>query len=158
VLDHAAFPCFDLAATHRFYTEVLGFTLLHASTGSAAAWGKPEYFLVIFGLPGGGGIDFFHVKGWQRPPADDLPRDVRHVAVLVPTREAVRDYEARLRRASADHWTETHNVDDVHVYAVDPNGFVLEILAEKDGFASLEPDEARAARTFAEWRAKGRFD
>ena len=153
-LDHAAMPCFDVRATHAFYADALGFPLLHASTGSASAWGHDEYLLLVYGLPAGGTIDFFHVPGLARPAPDGLPRDIRHVAITVASRPRAKELEQLLRGAGGEVWTETHAGDDLHVYAIDPNGLAVEFVAVEDGVASMRPDPAGASRALAAWNAR----
>jgi catechol 2,3-dioxygenase-like lactoylglutathione lyase family enzyme len=152
-LDHAAFPCFDVGATHAFYTHILGLPLAHAQTGSAEVWGAESYLLLGFRLADGGLLDFFAVDGLTRPPDDGLPKDIRHVALTVATRDEVRAHRARLEEARVAHWTETHTKDDLHVYVTDPNGIVLEILAEEDSGKRVAPDEPAANAVVAAWVA-----
>jgi catechol 2,3-dioxygenase-like lactoylglutathione lyase family enzyme len=152
-IDHVALPGFDVGATRHFYAEVLGVPLVDAQSGSAAAWGGGEYLLMAFSFADGGVIDFFAFDGIARPPPDGLPKDLRHVALTVPTRAAVLAFKERFERAAIPHFTETHANDDLHVYVEDPNGTVLEIVAAPDG-ARLRPrDGAAAERTIARWLA-----
>lgn len=152
-IDHVAVPCFDVRATRRFYGEVLGLPLVLAQSGSAEAWGGGEYLLMAFAIGDGGVIDFFAFDGLRRPPPDGLPKDIRHVALTVPSRAAVTAYEERLERAAIEHWTETHAEDDLHVYVEDPNGVVIEIVAADDGARLRARDEAGAERAVARWLA-----
>jgi glyoxylase I family protein len=149
-LDHLAFPCFDVAATSRFYTEILGAKLRHAQSGPAEAWNAKEYLLLAFQLPGGITIDFFSFDGIQRPDTT-LPKDILHVALLVPTRAEVMRFQERFVKAEVPFWLETHEVDDVHVYLADPNGLTIEILAERDGMQSRKNDPEEAKRVVERW-------
>jgi catechol 2,3-dioxygenase-like lactoylglutathione lyase family enzyme len=149
-IDHLAFPCFDVAATFRFYTEVLGGTLRHAQTGSAETWQANEYLLMAFELPGGLVIDFFSFDGIRRPEGA-LPKDICHVALAVGSRDAVMRCKERFANASVAFWQETHDVDDVHVYATDPNRLTLEILAVSDGVRSRTTDPENARRVVEGW-------
>jgi extradiol dioxygenase family protein len=38
MIDHVAHPSFDVAATHRFYSEVLGARLKAAFSGDSSEW------------------------------------------------------------------------------------------------------------------------
>jgi glyoxylase I family protein len=149
-IDHLAFPCFDVAATSRFYTEILGATLRHAQSGPAEAWNAKEYLLLAFQLPGGITIDFFSFDGIQRPETS-LPKDILHVALVVPTRAEVMRFQERFVKAEVPFWLETHDVDDVHVYLADPNGLTIEILAEQDGMQSRKNDPEEAKRVVERW-------
>jgi len=152
-IDHVAFPCFDVAATHRFYTEVLGATLRHAQSGPAEVWNSKAYLLLAFELPGGVVLDFFSFEGLARPADDGLPRDIRHVGVALPTRGDVERVRARFEERSIPFWLETHDVDDVHVYVTDPNGVVVEILARQDGVAARARDPRASQRVLDAWLA-----
>jgi catechol 2,3-dioxygenase-like lactoylglutathione lyase family enzyme len=153
-IDHVALPCFDLTATHRFYTEVLGCPLVYALSGPAeGAWGDGEYLLLAFALPDGTAIDFFTFDGIKRPQDDGLPTDIRHLALSAPTRDEVVAYRKRFESASVPFWTETHDVDDMHLYVTDPNGIVLEILAAEDGVRTRTREPAVAKRTLEQWLA-----
>ena len=150
-IDHVALPCFDVPATHGFYGRVLGLPLVHAQSGSAEVWGAGEYLLLAYGLQGGHTIDFFAFEGIVRPPPDGLPKDIRHLALAVGTRAEVTAYKARFEEASIPFWSETHDVDDIHVYVVDPNGVVLEILADEDSARARGNQAAEAGRVLERW-------
>jgi catechol 2,3-dioxygenase-like lactoylglutathione lyase family enzyme len=152
-IDHAAFPCFDVAATHRFYTGVLGLRLVHAQSGPAPQWNAREYLLLAYALPDGGVIDFFSFDGIARAADDGLPKDLRHLALAVATREEVLAYKERLSKADIPFWIETHEGEDVHLYATDPNGVVLELLAVQDGSGARARDEAAAKGVLDKWLA-----
>jgi catechol 2,3-dioxygenase-like lactoylglutathione lyase family enzyme len=153
-IDHVAFPCFDVASTHRFYTEVLGATLRHAQSGPAAVWNSEAYLLLAYELPGGVVLDFFSFVGITKPAGDGLPKDLRHVGLALPTRADVASIKARIEQASIPFWLETHDVDDVHVYVTDPNGVVLEILARRDGVGARAHDPEASRVVLEAWLAK----
>jgi glyoxylase I family protein len=155
-IDHLAYPCFDVAATSRFYTDVLGGTLRHAQSGPAPEWKANEYLWMAFELPGGFVIDFFSFDGVKRPPAGALPKDICHVALSVGTREEVVRFKDRLASREVPFWLETHDVDDVHVYTTDPNGVTLEILANQDSVRRRNTSVQDAKRVVARWMATRR--
>jgi catechol 2,3-dioxygenase-like lactoylglutathione lyase family enzyme len=124
-----------VAATTRFYTEVLGGRLRHTQSGPAPSWNAKEYRLMVFDLPGGIVVDFFWFEGIRRPD-EGLPKDIRHVALSVPSREEVMSWKHRLEAAGESFWIESHSADDVHVYVMDPNGLTWEIVAVEDGSRS----------------------
>lgn len=150
-IDHLAFPCFDIPATLRFYTDVLGGSLLHAQSGPAEAWKAKEYLLLAFELPGGVVLDFFSFDGIERPAGGGLPKDIWHVALSVGTRGDAMRLRERFERASVPFWIETHDVSDVHIYATDPNGVTLEILAIEDGVRARKNDSGEAKRVIDRW-------
>lgn len=63
-IDHVAHPSFDALATHRFYTQVMGFPLVFAATGENTTT-KTPYLLTAYGA-GSCSIDFFEVDGVAR--------------------------------------------------------------------------------------------
>jgi catechol 2,3-dioxygenase-like lactoylglutathione lyase family enzyme len=152
-IDHAAFPCFDVAATHRFYTETLGCPLVFALSAPSEAWKVEEFLLLTYGLPDGSAIDFFSFDGIARPD-DGLPKDIRHIGLAVPKRENVLAFKERFERASISCWVETHGADDLHVYGIDPNGLVIEILAAEDGSRARAKDTEGALKTLERWFAR----
>ena len=125
VIDHIAHPSFDVAATHRFYTEILGARLAGALDGESPEW-NARYLLTVYDLYGAE-IDFFTFVGIARPAPDGLPRDIRHVGIALPP-AALTELRERLDHHAVAHWIERHEGDgDVHVYVPDPNGLVLEL-------------------------------
>jgi len=151
-LDHLAFPCFDVDGTVRFYTEVLGGDLRSARSGPAPSWNAKEYLLLVFELPGGVLLDFFSFDGIERPAGGSLPRDIWHVALAVKSRDEVLGLRDRLASAAVPLWMETHDVDDVHVYATDPNGITLEILSTTDSVRRQPAEPAEARQVVERWR------
>jgi len=88
-IDHVAYPCFDVRATVRFWTDVMGGTLRHAQSGPAPEWRAEAYLLMAFELPGGVVVDFFAFDGLRRPDGGKLPRDIQHIGISMATRAEV---------------------------------------------------------------------
>jgi catechol 2,3-dioxygenase-like lactoylglutathione lyase family enzyme len=150
-IDHAALPCFDVPATHRFYADVLGLPLVAAQRGPAEAWGAREFLLLAYRLRDGSVLDLFTFDGIRRPSPDGLPKDIRHLALTVASRGEVRALAKRLEQERVAFWTETHGADDVHVYVTDPGGIVLEIVAQEDSARQREQDPVQANSVMATW-------
>ena len=148
-IDHLAFPAFDVAATHRFYTELLGGSLLTAFSGTSPEWGDKEYLMAIYELEGGQSIVFFTYAGIERPEPDGLPRDIRHVAFTAASAEKLHDWSARLRAAGVSFWEEDHG-DQQSIYFADPNDVLLEVTypPTRDVFTR----DAGAARLIESWQ------
>jgi glyoxylase I family protein len=125
-IDHLAFPAFDVSATHRFYTETLGGSLLAAFSGTSPEWGGKKYLMAIYELPQGEQVVFFSFAGIARPPSDGLPRDIRHVAFTAPSKKALLDWKKRFRVEGVSFWEENHG-DQQSIYFIDPNDIVLEM-------------------------------
>ncbi len=136
-LDHLALPSFDPDATHRFYTKVMGFPLVFALDRTSSAW-KRRYLLTAYAIGDGRFLDFFTYEGIVRPPPDDLPKDIRHIAFAVDSHATVEAWRARAVAHGVEHFTEDHG-DDVHLYLFDPNGHLLEVKAGLDApFMTME--------------------
>ena len=124
-LDHIAHPSFDVAATHRFYTEVLGARLVSATSAHSPEW-SARFLLAAYRLERAE-LDFFSYEGIVRPPPDGLPHDIRHAGIALASAEDVTRVRERLERHSVAYWVERHeDGDDEHLYVCDPNGLVLE--------------------------------
>jgi len=122
MIDHVAHPSFDAAATHRFYSEVLGARLKAAFSGDSSEW-NARYLLAAYDLEGVQ-IDFFTFEGITRPQPDGLPRDIRHVGLTVPSPDDVARLRQRVEAQAVDHWIEER--DGEHLYVCDPNGLIIE--------------------------------
>ena len=134
MIDHIAYPSFDAAETHRFYTDVLGAQLKAASSGQSATW-NALYLLAAYELEGAE-LDFFSFAGIVRPPADGLPEDIRHVGITVATAAELARMRARLDAHAASYWVERHDGDEgEHVYVRDPNGLVIEFSVVEAPYA-----------------------
>jgi catechol 2,3-dioxygenase-like lactoylglutathione lyase family enzyme len=145
-LDHIANPSFDPAATHRFYTEVLGAPLTLAASG---AGDDGKGYLVVEYAFGGVSLAFLTYEGMRRVD-DGLPDDIRHIAFTVHDAAELERWRAHFVAGNVPHRTETHGENDPHVYAFDPNGVVLEFaLPWLAGAGTAE----RAAATLGEWLA-----
>lgn len=134
MIDHVAHPSFDVAATHRFYTDVLGARLKTASSGESAAW-NARYLLAGYEFEGAE-LDFFSFAGIVRPPPDGLPEDIRHVGIAVSTATELARMRARLDEHAVAYWVEHHDGDEgEHVYVRDPNGLLIELSVTEPPYA-----------------------
>lgn len=131
---HLAFATRDLQATHRFYTEAMGFELAKAvvaPTESGKGWAKH----VFYDTGGDGLVAFWDLHDDTIPEFDTaistglgLPAWVNHVAFHAELDEL----EGHIKR-----WLD-HDIDVVEVdhgfcrsvYAVDPNGILVEWCAD----------------------------
>lgn len=146
---HTAFATRDLQGTHEFYTKAMGFELVKIVCGPTpeGGWakhafyetGKDEY------------IAFWDLHGVK---ADDdwssaistgqgLPLWVNHLAFRA---NDLADIEARKQRW-LKHGLQVHEVDHgwcTSIYAVDPNGILVEFCNTTQ--AMTEKDREEAAR------------
>ncbi|MBK9179954.1 MAG: VOC family protein [Acidimicrobiales bacterium] len=146
---HVALATRDLEATHRFYTEVMGFRLVKVVAGATpeqTGWSKH-----VFYETGNGELIAF----WElHDPAigDEFPTDlnrsiglpvwVNHVAFDAPT---LADLEAHTRRWR-EHGITVAEVDHdfcISIYATDPNGIMVEFCHTVRPFTPDELDHAQ---------------
>ncbi|HEX5613815.1 MAG TPA: VOC family protein [Acidimicrobiia bacterium] len=151
--NHVALATKDLDATHRFYTEVMGFRLAKvvvAPTPDATGWARH----VFYDCGGGQFIAFWDLHD---PTITDYPTDlsesiglpgwVNHLAWDGTDEET---YQAHLRRWRAHG----HTVAEVDhgfcksIYIADPNGIMVEFCLMTAGLGPA--DEAEGLRLIAE--------
>jgi len=148
--DHLALPVFDVAATYRFYREVLQLPLVDALSGDD--WGGKPWLMMFFGTGSGQLLALCALRGAERPPADGLPPDVRHYAFCVDSLAEQEQWKVRLRGHRIAFTEEDHGRQH-SVYFSDPNGILLEVTAP----GSLMPAvaDAHAAEVVERWIAAG---
>lgn len=154
-LNHVAYPTFDTAATTRFYTEVLGFSLVEAIRGEDRAMdGATHSFLHTFFAMGSGEIiAFFEVDGLERPTPDALPRWIRHLALDVDSKETLFAWKAHLEAHGLKVIGPVNHDDTwLSIYFADPNGVTLELTHQARTLD--ENDARRATERVAAWAAR----
>ncbi len=122
-LDHVAIPIIDARASHRFYSEVLGFELVDALSGDD--WDGKPWLMMIFGVPDGRQLALVAFRG-AKPREQE--GDERHYAFAVATEEERVEWRARLR-ANDVEVREEHHGTQRSLYFSDPNGITLEITS-----------------------------
>jgi catechol 2,3-dioxygenase-like lactoylglutathione lyase family enzyme len=146
---HVAIATRDLEATHRFYTEIMGFELVKtvvAPTESGGGWAKH----VFYDTGGDGLIAFWDLHDDTLPDFDPaistalgLPAWVNHIAF----RASLDEIDERIAR-----WNE-FDIDVVEVdhgfcrsvYALDPNRILVEWCADTRPLNETDRREAHAA-------------
>jgi catechol 2,3-dioxygenase-like lactoylglutathione lyase family enzyme len=144
--QHVAFATKDLAATHAFYSDVMGFRLVKVVVGPTEkdGWAKHAFY----DTGGEGMIAFWELhddsigEGWRTELSTGLglPEWVNHIAF---TAGSLDDLAARRR-----HWQEQGitvvEIDHgfcTSIYATDPNGVMVEFCCQTRDFT----DEERSA-------------
>lgn len=142
---HVALATNDLPATHRFYTDVMGFTLAKVVIGpteNEGGWAKHVFYDTGDGL-----IAFWELHDEKLPAFDaaistavGLPVWINHIAFRAEPDEL----PSRIER-----WVEAgYDVMEIDhefchsVYAVDPNGTLVEFCADS---RPLDDRDRRAA-------------
>lgn len=131
-INHVAYQTDDIAATHHFYTEVLGLEFAGAvrEAGRTASNGEamPEFLHAFYAMPSGEAIAFFETENTPQRQDDGWPWWTRHIALELGSTAEVDAYAERVRA----HGTEVRGPVDhdglwYSVYCFDPNGVHLEI-------------------------------
>lgn len=150
---HIALATRDTAATHDFYTRVMGFRLVKVvagpTPGSDEGWSK--HFFYETGTADGGMLAFWEIHDAHIGTefevdlnrAAGLPWWVNHLAFDAPTMEMLHE-----RR---DHWRRCgHTVLEVDhefcvsIYLRDPNGNMVEFCHTRRPFTADEHERAVA--------------
>ncbi len=148
---HVAIATRDLEATHRFYSEAMGFRLVRvevAPSDEPGGWGKH-----LFYETGDGAGGMFAIWELHDPRVDDfdpaistglgLPIWVNHIAFDAPDLDA----QAAARDRWLDHGYDVMELDHDwcrSVYTSDPNGILVEWCTTVRAFTP--EDHAAAAR------------
>ena len=147
---HVAIATLDLRASHAFYTEAMGFELVKVVAAPTPEGGWAKH---LFYETGGNGLFALwelhdETIGSEFPTAISsglgLPEWVNHIAFDVPDLEAL---AAKTRR-----WQE-HGIDVVEldhewcrsIYALDPNGVLVEFCCTTRAFTDEDRAHARRA-------------
>ena len=134
-LHHVAYACRDLAATHRFYGEMLELPLVNTELTKA---GDGWFRHVFYELEGGGAIAFFDLHGMGEPApvktaiSTDLglPIWVNHIALKV-SRERQKALEQRAREFGYDVAMKLDHGWCWSTYLTDPNGILVELCCDR---------------------------
>jgi len=153
-LNHVAYVTQDTGATYRFYTEVMGFSLVAAVRGSYDPEARQERASLhtFFAMGSGEVIAFFDIDGMAKPPKDHLPTWSRHFAMNVESHDALMAWRQRL----LDHGVPVSPVVDhdgiwFSIYFPDPNDVLLELTFQARALTAA--DAADAARMVGAWTA-----
>lgn len=147
---HLALVTKDLAATHDFYTDVMGFSLVKivaAPTPGGQGWAKH----VFYDAGEGGMIAFWELHderigdgyGADLGPSLGLPVWVNHVAFDAPTADDLDRHRVRWQ----EHGITVAEVDHEFcrsIYAMDPNGVMVEFCHTTRPFTDADRADAEA--------------
>jgi catechol 2,3-dioxygenase-like lactoylglutathione lyase family enzyme len=150
-VDHAAFPTFAPKETIRFYRDVLGFPVVHATC--ALGWGPaghPDFIHFFFDIGRGDRLAFFYyfgVEPYRDEAVPELIANARHLAIHVDTEEDLLEYRRRLDDSQWPCEQQIRHETVESVYVTDPNGYLIEfarplrpITVEDDIDAKLSVD------------------
>jgi catechol 2,3-dioxygenase-like lactoylglutathione lyase family enzyme len=152
-LHHAAYRCRDSEETRRFYEDFIGLPLVSSLEISETKSGRPTRTLhTFYRLDDGSHIAFFEAPDlsfeWKKQHDFDL-----HIAFEVE--RAV--LEPMLAKGKAQG-IETRGISDhgmiESIYFRDPNGYVIELCAKRQGHdADMDPNQNEARAKLQRWTA-----
>jgi catechol 2,3-dioxygenase-like lactoylglutathione lyase family enzyme len=144
---HLAIATKDLDATHRFYTEVMGFDLVKTVVGGTMEGGWARH--VFYDTHDGGLIAFWDIHDETLPDFNPsissglgLPVWTNHIAFDAPTLEDL----ATVRQRWQDHGQEVVEIDHgwcTSIYIGDPNGIMVEFCTTTVDFTDEDRAEAQ---------------
>ncbi|MEM8768615.1 MAG: VOC family protein [Pseudomonadota bacterium] len=148
-LHHAAYRCRDSEETRAFYEDFLGLPLINALEIDVTKSGRAARVLhTFFQMDSGACIAFFEEPGEAFDFKDQRDFDL-HIALEVSKPVLLEMFE-RGKAAGI----ETRGISDhgfiESIYFRDPNGYVLELTARKDGDSGERGD---AHQILADWQA-----
>jgi catechol 2,3-dioxygenase-like lactoylglutathione lyase family enzyme len=149
---HMAIATRDLDATHRFYTEAMGFRLVKVVTAPSPEGGWAKH--VFYDTGNGELIAFWDLHDHQYGEFDasisrglGLPSWTNHIAFDAPTLDDL----AAQRRRWQDHGMHVAEIDHgwcTSIYVTDPNDILVEFCTTTREFTA--GDHADAARALVD--------
>ena len=151
---HLAFAARDLQATHRFYGEVLGFELVKAvaaPTDAPGGWAKHLFYEITSGAA----VERSMIAFWEihddRMDGNDTAIStglgfepwVNHVAFAAADLDDIERRKCQWLDSGADVVEVDHGFC-VSVYAVDPNGILVEFCTDTAPYTQADRDAALA--------------
>jgi catechol 2,3-dioxygenase-like lactoylglutathione lyase family enzyme len=151
-LHHNAYRCRDSEETRRFYEDFLGLPLVNAFEITETKSGRATHALHSFyAMDDGSCLAFFEAPDRPFEFKEQHDYDL-HIAVEVSRADLERMYakgkEAGIdTRGFADH----KFIDSI--YFRDPNGYVIELTARREGHdEAMDPAKNGARATLARWQ------
>ncbi|WP_028464505.1 VOC family protein [Nisaea denitrificans] len=151
-LHHNAYRCRDSEETRAFYEDFLGLPLVHAfeikETKSGRATGTLHSF---YQMDDGSALAFFEAP--DRPFEFKEQHDFDlHIAL-----EVTPDDLKTMHQKGKDAGIETRGVADHgfidSIYFRDPNGYVIELTAKREGHDEAMASKEHAHATLKDWQA-----
>jgi catechol 2,3-dioxygenase-like lactoylglutathione lyase family enzyme len=157
---HVALACRDTAATHHFYTELMGFELVKVNVaptpGEHGGWAKHFFYATNTGADANPSSDPGMIAFWEihdseigdRFPVDinesaGLPWWVNHLAFDAPTRADL-DRHLQTWREHGHTVIEIDHDFCVSIYTRDPNNNMVEFCHTMRPFSATELANAQA--------------
>ena len=151
-LHHAAYRCRDAEETRAFYEDFLGLPLVHAFAIQETKSGRATHTLHHFyGMDDGSCLAFFEA------PETAFEFKTQHDFDLHIALEVSQDDLHKMLAKGRAAGIETRGVSDHgfidSIYFRDPNGYVIELTAKRDGHDEMMKGAAQTARErLNEWQ------
>lgn len=146
-VHHIAIATRDIAATHVFYTEVMGFDLVKVTAGATEEGGWSRH--AFYDTHGQGLIAFWDLHDETIGDFDPaisrglgLPVWTNHIAFDAPTLDALAEHKRRWLDAGHDVAEIDHGWC-TSIYTMDPNGIMVEFCTTTSEFTDDDRAEAR---------------
>ncbi len=144
---HLAFACRDIHETHRYYTEILGFDLIHTETKKM---GSGFFRHIFFDIGDGSCLAFFDLHGAGEPEnlkteistGLGLPTWVNHLAFR-GDKARKQEVAGKLKAAGLKIMMELDHDWAQSMYFMDPNGIMLEICEDTPGIVANREEAVR---------------
>jgi catechol 2,3-dioxygenase-like lactoylglutathione lyase family enzyme len=150
---HIAYRCRDSEATRRFYEDFLGLPLAAALEIRESKTGRAtETLHTFYRLADGSFIAFFECadREFEFKPQHDFDL---HLALDVESAVLHATIAKALAQGIETRGPSDHGFID-SIYLRDPNGYVVELCARRDGHdASMDPARNGARATLDRWSA-----
>jgi len=136
-INHLVLNVRDIEASHKFWTEILGFT--QVGTVRRQPEGEPRIEMRFYSGDHGGALNHHDVAlvenlDLPEPPADwkmfGMPHAINHIAITLPNREAWQQQLKFLQAKGVPFHRRTNHGMTHSVYISDPNGYGIELLYE----------------------------
>lgn len=149
-LHHTAYVSKDLAATTRFYEEIIGLPLVATFCEKDVLFGKERvYCHAFFGMPDGSALAFFQFANAADeaefvPPMPSTP--FVHIALNVDreTQEAIAERIKRAGYREPDTYLLEHGYCR-SLYVKDPNGMIVELAVDAPAAVAKAAERQRTA-------------
>lgn len=152
--ERLSFVAYDLAATHRFYNEVLRLPLVYAETRDRLSGSEEPapHVEARYMLADGSTLNLTVFRG-APPEAQRRLHPLRHFAFQVRDVATLLRWKEHLRAHGVEVLGEINHEVCLSIYFYDPNDIRLELTTDLIAYDAAEAQKAE--RTLADWWTLG---